>query len=149
MRTLNSNRQKHINHYKCFIHNHLRAANIKAPPGKNRKKYTRILASRLRDRMRMELSRLRVTAKSRDHYHSRAENAITNVLDCFHGNHSNCRKVSAVCISHIKTYMKLSMKDRETRNITEDDKYPQNSTLTQKWLTTDQQKGHNSVNKKK
>ena len=52
-RTLNSNRQKHINHYKCFIHNmrnfhkHLRAANIKAPPGKNRKEYTRILASRL------------------------------------------------------------------------------------------------------
>ena len=71
----------------------------------------------------MELSRLRVTAKSRDHYHSRAENAITNVLDCFHGNHSNCRKVSAVCISHLKTYkmtylpygqyMKLSTKDRE------------------------------------
>ena len=112
MRILNSKRRRQIKHYKCFVHNmrnlhkKLRSAKIKQPTGKVKAEFTRILASRLRDRIRLELGRLRVLPKANTSFLSRAQAAINNIMDCFHGNHSNCRKASVVCTAHLKSYKK-------------------------------------------
>ena len=110
MRTLNSKRRKKIPHYRCFVHNmrnfhkKIRSLKIKCPTGRNRIEYTKILASKLRTRIRMELQRLDAVSKTRPEYHQRANEAIKNILDCFQGVHTRCRKMSVVCIAHLKKY---------------------------------------------
>jgi hypothetical protein len=114
LREINSERNSKINHYKCFVHNlrnmnkHLKAIKFnKIPPGQNKKYFASKLASSIRVRVRLELTRLKNCSKTYEEFLQKAQVSIENILPCFKGLHINCRRDSVVCKSHLKCF-KLS-----------------------------------------
>ncbi len=108
MREHNAKVQEKVQHFKCFIHNmrnlhkHLRSACIKQPKGMDRLWYCKKLATAIRNRVRLELTRLRKLLRGDELYLDRAREAVTNVLDCFSGSHDSCKHKSVVCTAHLK-----------------------------------------------
>ena len=130
MREHNMKVRRKVQHSKCFIHNMrnlhkgLRSATIQAPKGTDRLLFRKRLATSIRTRIRLELTRLRRLVRDDTQYLSRARAAVTNILDCFSGIHSGCRKKSVVCNGQVtgikRSYLpygkdiKLSAKDNTT-----------------------------------
>ncbi|KAH3741091.1 hypothetical protein DPMN_047809 [Dreissena polymorpha] len=110
MREHNAKVQEKVQHFKCFIHNmrnlhkHLRSACIKQPKGMDRLLYCKKLATAIRTRVRLELTRLRKLLRGDELYLARAREAVTNVLDCFSGSHDSCKHKSVVCTAHLKAH---------------------------------------------
>jgi hypothetical protein len=97
-----------VQHYKCFVHamrnmhKQLRAAKIKVPRGMDLAAYRAKLATSIRIRVRLELTRMQKLFHQQDQYIQRARDAIENILDCFSGKHNGCRRKSVVCQARLK-----------------------------------------------
>lgn len=104
-------KKKQIRHFKCFVHKlrtlqkHIRNTRLTSKlPGCDKEIYSRRLATAIRARVRLELVRIRKFHKTANMFISYAKLAVKNVLPCFSGNHSNCRKYSMVCKAHCVSY---------------------------------------------
>jgi hypothetical protein len=111
LKEVNSARSIQIKHYKCFVHNlrnmnkHLKAIKFsKLPQGQDKKFFALKLASSIRVRVRLELTRLKNSSKNNEVFLQKAHKSIDNILQCFQGKHINCRKHSLVCKAHLKCF---------------------------------------------
>lgn len=100
-----------IRHYKCFIHRmrslHKQLKNLRltsVPKDYDRNVYSQKLASCLRARARLELTRFRKRFTSDDQYVEKARLSMENMIPCFQGDHKDCRQKSMVCSAHLPTY---------------------------------------------
>lgn len=103
-------------HYKCFVHRlrtlekHIRQLNLKSiPRAYDKAGYTQKLAACVRARVRLELTSLHARRPSDANFIKASSAAVGNVIQCFSGNHTLCRQVSLVCISHLKHYSTASL----------------------------------------
>ena len=100
-----------IKHYKCFIHrmrslyHKLKDVKLNSVPKEyDKKTFGQKLASSLRARIRLELSRYRKSNRDDAQYIKKAKVCMENMLNCFQGDHSSCRMKSLVCEGHLKSY---------------------------------------------
>lgn len=87
-------------HYKCLVHKlraverHIKQLHLKSiPKTYDKTSFLRKLASSIRARVRLELTR-RIRCKQ---FVEQARAAILNITKCFCDNHERCRQVSSVC----------------------------------------------------
>jgi hypothetical protein len=111
VRDFYSGRVKKPKHYKCFIHrlrtlnNDVKKLDLKSIPKRNNKTvYKQKLASSIRARVRQELINLKKKKLSKQDFLSSGDAAVGNIVDCFSGQHENCRQVSSACIAHYDNY---------------------------------------------
>ncbi len=117
-----------ITHYKCFIHRmrsmHGQLRKLRLTSIQNcfdKSVYVLKLASCLRARTRLELTKMRRHYTSDENYIKNATSALDCMLACFQGDHTNCRGKSMVCNAHLSShstkylpygqYVKLSHED--------------------------------------
>lgn len=100
-----------IKHYKCFIHRmrslHKQVKSLKLisiPKEYDKGIFSQKLASCLRIRIRLELTRYRKRFVQDQQYIKHARLAIENIFNCFQGKHNDCRQKSMVCDAHLPTY---------------------------------------------
>ena len=111
LREYNASGNYSVKHYKCFIHRmrsfHSKVKELKlnsVPREYDKQTFAQKLASSLRARIRLELSRYRKSNRDDAQYLQKAKLCMENVLSCFQGKHSSCREKSLVCEAHLKSY---------------------------------------------
>lgn len=109
-RELSASSFKPIRYYQCFIHRlrtlqkHLKNVSLgKLPPGYNKDIYKPKLASAIRMRVRLELVRIH-KVHAEQHFITKAQAALGNIVQCFSGNHTQCRQNSLSCCSHLASF---------------------------------------------
>ncbi len=100
-----------IEHFKCFIHKmrslhgQLRKLKLTSiPKTYDRSVYIVKLASCLRLRVRLELTRIRKHFANDEVYIRHAQSSMSNIIPCFQGSHSHCRAMSMVCNAHLSQH---------------------------------------------
>ena len=120
---------RNISHQLCFIHRmRTLQKNVKKVelssiplPQKEHAVYMQKLATCVRHRVRREL-----TCASRLHgptnFVDNAWPAISSVIKCFSGNHTNCKRVSLVCKAHLQSYSTKFLPFGQHLNLSNNDK---------------------------
>ena len=100
-----------VKHYKCFIHRmrslHSKIKELKlnsVPKEYDKGTFSQKLASCPRARIRLELTRHRKSYRDDEQYIQHAKLCIENIINCFQGKHSDCRRRSMVCEAHLPSY---------------------------------------------
>ena len=105
-----------VRHYKCFIHRmrsfykQIKSLRLTSIPKEFEKDvYTQKLASCLRARIRLELTRYRKRFLRDDQYISHGKLCVENIIQCIQGKHTDCREKSMVCEAHMPSYSTKSL----------------------------------------
>ena len=111
LREYNASGNHSVKHYKCFIHRmrslhkHIKGIKLKSVPKEYDKGvFFQKLASCLRARVRLELTKHRKSFRNDDLYVQQAKLCMENIINCFQGKHSDCRRRSMVCEAHLPSY---------------------------------------------
>ena len=72
------------------------------PRDYDKQTFAQKLASSLRARIRLELSRYRKSNRDDAQYLQKAKVCMENILNCFQGKHPSCREKCLVCETHLK-----------------------------------------------
>lgn len=111
LREYNISENYSVRHFKCFIHRmrslHKQIKNLNLnsiSKEYDKTVFSQKLASCLRARVGLELTRYRKRFIQEQQYVKHARICITNILNCFQGKHTECRKKSMVCEAHLSTY---------------------------------------------
>jgi hypothetical protein len=100
-----------IKQYTCFVHfmrtvqKHVKNVSLQSTlPGNDKPLFLRKLSASVRERVRMEVTRIRKNVETDEDFVTRSQAAVENIIPCFHNNHENCKLKSLVCISHLSVY---------------------------------------------
>ena len=143
LREYNTSGNYAIKHYKCFIHRmrslHKQVKNVKlssVPRGYDKGVYSQKLASCLRARVRLELTRHRKRFIKDDYYVQHARLSLENIIRCFQGKHGDCRQRSMVCEAHLPSYTTQSLPYGQHIKLSTED-IDKIKTVLRKYLSTD------------